>query len=317
MTMEYRILGKTREKISIIGLGTWQFGDAWGVKDYNVAKSIIEKAVELGVNFIDTAAVYGRGLSEEFIGKALKELNVRDEVFIATKLPGDFLSYEDVFRATEKCLKRLQVDVIDLMQVHWPPAWHNFPTYEYMRALEKLVDLGKIRYIGVSNFPVEMLESARNCLSKVDIVSNQIRYNVIERDAEKELIPYAEKNNITVLAWSPLAKGAVTGKYTPDNLPEFTDVRRTDPIFHPDNFKEVYRVVEVIKEVAEKYNKTPAQVSLNWLITSSRVVVPIPGAKRPEQVEDNVGAAGWRLSYEDWRRIEEASRNLRITRVVW
>jgi len=315
--MEYTTLGKTGEKISIIGLGTWQFSEAWGVKDYKTAKKIIEKAVELGINLIDTAAVYGRGLSEEFIGRALKELGVRDEVFIATKLPGDFLSYGDVFKGTEKCLKRLQVDVIDLMQVHWPPAWHNFPTCEYMRALEKLVNLGKIRYIGVSNFPVELLESARNCLSKTDVVSNQIRYNVIERDAEKELIPYAEKNDITILAWSPLAKGAVTGKYTPENLPKFEDVRQADPIFHPENFREIYKVVEVIKEVAEKYGKTPAQVSLNWLITSSKMVVPIPGAKNPRQVADNAAAAGWRLSYEDWARIEEASRSIRMTRVVW
>jgi len=318
MTMEYHQLGKTREKISAVGLGTWQFGDAWGVKDYNLAKNIIEKALEMGINLIDTAAVYGRGLSEEFIGKALKELNAREEVFIATKLPGEFLNHGDVFKATERCLKRLQTDVIDLMQVHWPPAWHNYPTCEYMRALEKLVRLGKIRYIGVSNFPPELLESAQACLAREEIVSNQVRYNVIEREAEKEIIPYAEKHGQTILAWSPLAKGAVTGKYTPDNLPKFTDVRQGDPIFHPENFPQIYEnVVKLIVEIAKKYGKTPAQVSLNWLVMSSDTVVPIPGAKNPKQVEDNAQAVGWRLSYEDWRKIEEASRKTWFTRVTW
>ncbi len=315
--MEYRILGKSDIKISAIGLGTWQFSEAWGVTEYERAKEIVAKALELDVNFFDTAAVYGRGKSEEFLGRALKELNARDDVYIATKLPGDFLSRDDVFRATDKCLKRLGVDTIDLMQVHWPPAWHNFPTCEYMRALERLVNLGKIRYIGLSNFAPELIESARECLSSTDIVSLQIRYNLVERDAEKELIPYAEKNKMTILAWSPLAKGAVTGKYTPENLPKFTDVRSEDPLFSPENFNQVYELVKVLEKIAKKYNKTPAQVALNWLLMSSPVVVPIPGAKNPNQVLSNAEAANWRMSYEDWREIDEISRSLRITRVIW
>lgn len=315
--MEYRILGKSNMKISAIGLGTWQFSEAWGVTEYERAREIVAKAVELDIDFFDTAAVYGRGRSEEFLGRALKELNARDDVCIATKLPGDFLSRDDVFRATDKCLKRLGVDTIDLMQVHWPPAWHNFPTCEYMRALERLVNLGKIRYIGLSNFAPELVESAREYLSTTDIVSLQIRYNVVERDAEKELIPYAEKNKMTVLAWSPLAKGAVTGKYTPENLPKFTDVRSEEPLFSPENFNQVYELVKVLEKVAKKYNKTPAQVALNWLLMSSPVVVPIPGAKNPDQVISNAEAADWRMSYEDWREIDETSRSLRITRVIW
>jgi len=315
--MEYRILGKSDIKISAIGLGTWQFSEAWGVTEYERAKEIVAKALELDVNFFDTAAVYGRGKSEEFLGRALKELNARDDVYIATKLPGDFLSRDDVFRATDKCLKRLGVDTIDLMQVHWPPAWHNFPTCEYMRALERLVNLGKIRYIGLSNFAPELIESARECLSSTDIVSLQIRYNLVERDAEKELIPYAEKNKMTILAWSPLAKGAVTGKYTPENLPKFTDVRSEDPLFSPENFNQVYELVKVLEKIAKKYNKTPAQVALNWLLMSSPVVVPIPGAKNPNQVLSNAEAANWRMNYEDWREIDEISRSLRITRVIW
>ncbi len=316
--MEYRRLGKSDLKISAIGLGAWQFSEAWGVVEYEKAKQIIAKAYELGINFFDTAMVYGRGLSEEFLGRAIRELGIkRDEIVIATKIPGDFLNRDDVFKATERSLRRLQVDVIDLMQVHWPPAWHNYPTCEYMRALEKLVHLGKIRYIGLSNFAVELMESARQCLSTIDIVSNQVRYNVVERDAEKEIIPYAEKHGIDIIAWSPLAKGAVTGKYTPENLPEFKDVRAGDPLFHPDNFREVWRLVKVLKKVGEKYGKTPAQVALNWIIMASSTVIPIPGAKSPEQVESNAGAVGWRMSFEDWLLIDQVSRSIRITRVTW
>lgn len=315
--MEYRNFQKISEKISVIGLGTWQYSETWGMLDYNIAKSIIASAVENGVNLIDTAAVYGKGKSEEFIGRALKEMGVRDEVFIATKIPGDFLNKDDVFRAVDKCLSRLQVDTIDLMQVHWPPLWHNFPTCGYMRALERLIDLGKIRYIGLSDFPVELIEAARNCLARHDVVSIQVRYNVVERAAEIDHIPYAEKNGMMLLAWSPLAKGAVTGKYTINDLSKFNDLRNSDPLFSPENFKEVDKLVNVLKRIGEKYGKTPSQVALNWLIISSNVVVPIPGAKNVQQFIDNIGSVGWRLSYNDWREIDEISKNLRITYVIW
>lgn len=316
--MEYTRLGKTGPKISRIGLGTWQFSEAWGVLDYNLARNIVAKAIEIGINFFDTAMVYGRGRSEEYLGRALKVLGIkRDEVVIATKIPGDFLAYDDVFKAIDKSLKRLGVNYIDLIQIHWPPCWHNHPTCEYMRALERLVFLGKIKYIGLSDYPIELVEAARQCLSVVDIVSLQFRYNLVERQAEKELIPYAEKHGMTIFPWSPLAKGALTGKYTPDNLPEFQDVRSGDPIFHPDNFKNVWILVEELKHIGEKYSKTPPQVALNWLIMYSPLIVPIPGAKSPEQVVDNAGATGWRLSYDDWRRIDEISKRIKITYVTW
>ncbi len=316
--MEYVRLGSSDLKVSIVGLGTWQFSEAWGVTDYVVAKEVVRKAVEVGINFFDTAAVYGMGLSEQFLGRALRELGVkREEVIIATKLPGELLSHHDVLRGTKRCLERLGTDYIDLMQVHWPPAWHNFPTCEYMRALEKLVDLGKIRYVGVSNFPTEMLDYARTCLSRTDVVSEQVRYNLIERDVEKEILPYTRWAGMSIIAWSPLAKGALTGKYTPENLPKFEDIRSTDPVFHPENFRKVYEVVKALREVGEKYGRTPAQVALNWLITSSPNVVVIPGAKRPEQVEQNAGAAGWRLKFEDWLKLEQLSRGVTIVRALW
>jgi len=316
--MEYVKLGKTDLKISRIGLGTWQFSSSWGVEDYETARNIIKTALEQDINFFDTAMVYGGGLSEDFLGRAFRELSVkRDEIVIATKIPGDFLDPYDVYKSIDASLKRLRVKYIDLMQLHWPPCWHNHPTCPYARALERLVKLGKIRYIGVSNYPIALIEELRTCFSTIDIVSMQHRYNLVERQAEIELIPYAEKNGLVFLPWSPLAKGALTGKYTPENLPEFNDVRQRDPVFHKSSFKKIWPLVKELIELAKKYDKTPAQVALNWLITYSSNIVPIPGAKNEKQVIDNANAVGWRLSYEDWRRLDELSRNIRISYSVW
>ncbi len=318
MAVEYTELGKTGIKISRIGLGAWQFSNAWGVTDYERAKSIIAAAIESGVNLIDTAIVYGRGTSEKIVGRALKDLGVsRDSIVIATKIPGEMLRYDDVIKATRRSLERLQVDSIDLMQVHWPPCWHNIPTCEYMRALERLQNLGLIRAIGLSDFPVELIESARSCLARSDVESIQIRFNPVELEATIDHIPYAEANSMTVLAWSPLAKGAVLGKYTVEEAQNLQDVRSGEPLFHPDNYKQILAVAEVIKRIAQKRGKTPAQVALNWLITYSNTVVPIPGAKSPEQARDNAGAMGWRLSQNEFLEILEAARKIRISRVTY
>ena len=213
-------------------------------------------------------------------------------------------------RAVEHSVRIL--GYIDVLLTHWPPCWHNYPTRVYARALERLVNLGLVRYLGLSNFPLELVESFRSSLSRSDVEAFQYRYNVVERWAEEEIMPYAEKSGITLQAWSPIAKGVLTGKYTPENLPKFEDVRARDPLFHPSNFERVWGVVKLLKEVGERYGKKPVQVALNWLVTSSPAVVPIPGAKTPEQVEDLAGSVGWRLKPEDWRAIEEASRHTAI-----
>jgi len=314
MHVEFRYLGDV--KVSEVGLGTWQFSESWGVTNYELAKSIVERALDVGINFFDTAAVYGRGMSERFLGQALKELGERENVVIATKIPGEFLSRHDVFKATKRSMERLG-SYIDLMQVHWPPCWDNIPTCEYMRALEELVHIGAIRMIGLSDFPPELIESAWSCLSTEDIVSIQVKYNLVERDAEKEIIPYAEAYGLSVLAWSPLAKGALSGKYKPEDLPKFSDVREGSAIFHPENFKHVYEIVKILEEIGAKYGKKPSQVALKWLLMASEKVIVIPGAKSPDQVEDNAGASGWSMSLEDWMRLEEESGKIRITRVLW
>ncbi|MGC9181918.1 aldo/keto reductase [Thermogladius sp.] len=316
--MEYVELGWSDLKISRIGLGTWQFSETWGLVDYEKAKAVVAKAVELGINFFDTAMVYGRGMSETFLGKALKELGVkRDDVVIATKIPGEFLQPEDVFKAVDRSLKRLGVAYIDLLQIHHPPTHHNFPTSKYAKALERLVVQGVVRYLGVSNYPIALIEDLRSNLSVIDIVSMQYRFNLVERWSEEELIPYAEANDLTFIPWSPLAKGALSGKYNLENIKQFTDLRKNEPVFHEENFVKVMPLVNLLVEVGKKYGKTPSQVALSWLISYSPVIVPIPGAKTPEQVAENAGAVGWKLSYEDWRAIDELSRSIKITYVTW
>jgi len=303
--MEYIRLGKTDMKVSRIGLGAWQFsGDAWGAIDYQTAKEVVAKAYEVGINFFDTAAVYGRGRSEEFLGRAIKELGLRGHVYIATKIPGEWLRRVDILTAVENQRRRLGVDAIDLMQIHWPACWHNTPICETMKTLEELVDRGAIRYIGVSNFPLQLLEHARRCLSKIDIATSQNRYNLVEREADKELLPYLRREGIALIAWSPLAKGVLTGKYTPDNLPTFEDVRRNDSLFTRDNLARVLPLLDELKRLSAKYGKTPAQIALNWL-TRDPLILPIPGAKRPEQVIENAGSVGWKLTDDDWKMLDK------------
>jgi aryl-alcohol dehydrogenase-like predicted oxidoreductase len=316
--MEYTNLGKTSLKVSRIGLGAWQFSESWGLTEYQEAKKIIGKAVELDINFFDTAMVYGGGLSENILGKALNEIGVRrDQVVVSTKIPGEFLNPEDIYKSVNKSIEILGLKYIDVLLAHWPPCWHNYPTYKYARAMEKLVKMGLVSYLGLSDFPVELVESFRSSLASTDIEVLQIRYNLLERWAEEELIPYAEACNMTVQAWSPIAKGALTGKYTPENLPRFEDVRAGEPIFHPDNFSRIWPLIVKLRELGEKYGKKPVQIALNWLIMSSPVVVPIPGAKNAQQVEEFVDSIGWRMSYGDWIELEELSSRINIIQSIY
>lgn len=310
--MEYTELGRTGLRVSRIGLGAWQFTEAWGLTEYSLARDIIRRAIENGVNFFDTAMVYGLGMSEVFLGKALRDTGVkRDDVVISTKIPGQFLNPSDIYKSIERSLSNLGFSYVDVLLAHWPPCWHNFPTCEYARALERLIELGKVNYLGLSDYPVELVEAFRQCLAKHDIQVLQIRYNLVERYAEKQHIPYAERHGLSIQAWSPIAKGALTGKYELGSL-EFKDLRSQEPIFHPDNYSKVWKLVELLRKIGEKYGRKPVQVALNWLIMSSSVIIPIPGAKKPEQVDDLAAAIGWRLSYSDWRLLEEKSRSIEI-----
>ncbi|HKZ48154.1 MAG TPA: aldo/keto reductase [Thermoplasmata archaeon] len=306
--MEQVSLGRSGLRVSEIGLGMWQAGEPiWG-KDYTEDECVaaMRRAHELGITLIDTAEGYGHGRSEEVVGRAVKEIG-RENLVLATKVHHP--RYEHVLKACDASLKRLAVKEIDLYQVHWPDPWAQVPLRHTFRALEELHRDGKIRAIGVSNFAVRDLEEARSLLSRTDIASNQVRYNLIDREVEEQVVPYCKRENITVLAWSPLAKGILTGKYEPGKARPSDELRKDSPSFREANLKEYEKVLGPLREIAAKLGKTPGQVALNWLMRDGNAV-PIPGAKRVEQAEENAGAAGWRISRAEVETLRQASNSL-------
>ncbi len=288
-------LGRQGPRVSEIGIGMWQAGGpSWGrdVADRD-CKAAMERAVELGINLVDTAEGYGDGHSERVVGQAIRAAG-RENVFIATKVAGEHLRPPDVERACRQSLKRLGVATIDLYQIHWPNPWSLSPLPATMKTLEKLERQGKIRHIGVSNFDVRDLEEARVSLSRADIVSDQVQYSLLHREPEAGLTAYAKREGIALLAWSPIAKGILAGGYSASRRP--TDaVRSDDTLFRPQNLKAATPLVNRIRRIAKARGKTPAQVALRWLADQPGVI-PIPGVKRPSQAEENAGAGGWSLT---------------------
>ncbi len=262
--LEMRQLGKSGEKIPVIGMGTWEIGD---VKNEGRALEIqaLRRGIELGMTLIDTAEMYGYGNAEKLVGEAIKD--IRDEVFVATKLSAQHFAYEDVLTACENSIRRLGVKHIDLYQLHWPS--NKIPIEETMKAMEELVSRGKIRYIGISNFSVAQTLRARQALPKSEIVSNQVRYSLTHRAIESELLPFCERERLTVIAYTPLDSGRLPATRIP-------------------------------KALLDKYDMTPAQLMLNW-VTYRDSVVAIPKASNIEHVEKNANAARARISAGDYR----------------
>ncbi len=294
-------LGKTGIRLSPLGLGTWQWGaPEWGWGGTYGEKEVaaaFERSLALGVNWVDTAEVYGMGRSEEMLGRLLKQ-HKGEEIFVASKV----MPLHDFERACENSRKRLGVDAIDLYQIHWPSP--RYTVRRMMRQMERLQRRGWIHHIGVSNFNLRRTRAAAESLKGSEVVSNQVQYNLLERRPERELLPFLKERGMSLVAYSPLAKGAVSGKYGPDNPPKDL-ARKMDPYFFPENLRRVADLVRVLKEVGAARGKSPGQVALNWLLGRGPVLA-IPGAKGAAQAEENAGAMGWRLAAEEGRRIEEA-----------
>ncbi len=273
----------------------WQAGGkSWGsdVRDADCIAAMV-RGVELGMSLADTAEVYGEGHSEEVVARAIRRVG-RDRVFIATKLSGDHLRAADVEKACLGSLRRLGVREIDLYQIHWPSVWDQVPLAETMKALERLQRKGRIRHIGVSNFSVQDLETARDALSRADVVADQVQYSLLHREPEAELLPYCAREGIAILAWSPIAKGLLAAKYSATHRPR-DPVRGDEALFKPQNLRAMQPLFRALRQTARARGRTPAQVALRWL-ADHRGVVPIPGVKRPAQAEENAGAAGWSLT---------------------
>ncbi len=267
--MDYKTLGRTGVQIPVLGAGTYGEGFRPG-GSFSQSVEALRRGFELGMTLVDTAESYGSGRAEEIVGEAVR--GMRDNIFIATKVSPQNLAYEDVLKSAEKSLRRLNTTIIDLYQIHWPNP--RIPVKETMKAMEHLLDKGKIKYVGVSNFSVKETEEARAAFSKTDLVSNQVEYNLLNREVELDLLPYCQREKITLIAYSPLAQGEILRS----------------------------RITRKLQEMGEKYGKTPLQVALNWLITQPEVIT-IPKASKIEHVEENAGAAGWRLTEEDIRKM--------------
>ncbi|MDG6927580.1 MAG: aldo/keto reductase [Nitrososphaerota archaeon] len=309
--MENISLGKSKIKVSRIGIGTWQASfREWGsdVNDDSIIQAV-NRSFDLGVNFIDTAEIYGNGHSEIVVGKAIKNID-REKLVVATKVHGAHLRHDELIKSAELSMKRLGVKYIDLYQVHWPDPWEQISLRETMKAMEELYLDGKIMAIGVSNFAVRDLEESLNYLSRASIVSNQVRYNMLQREIEEEVMPFCKKNGITIIAWSPLAQGALTGKYNVKNLPN-DRIRSGNELFKKNNIRQMANLLKTLEKIAKSRGKTLSQIALNWLLSHDQVV-PIPGAKTPQQAEANAGAAGWRLTPEELSAIEEELEKIDI-----
>ncbi|MGP8125769.1 MAG: aldo/keto reductase [Nitrososphaerales archaeon] len=311
--MMYKNLGKTGTKVSELCLGTMIFGQQ---VDETTAIKIINRAVDLGINFIDTADVYAEGRSEEIVGKAIR--GRRDDVVLATKVRGrtgqdpngEGLSRKHIMRNLETSLKRLGTDYIDLYQVHRTDL--TTPLKETMAALSDLVRSGKVRYIGCSNFPAWQLEKALR-ISEVNgleaFATVQPRYNIVDRDVERELLPLCAEEGIGVIPYSPLAGGYLTGKYRPDKpAPEGSRYQLRPAMvgryLNPRN----QAILQVLDEIGSQTGMSLGQIGLAWLMANPTVTSPITGASKLEQLEENMGVLGRSLPAEALRRIGEASK---------
>jgi aryl-alcohol dehydrogenase-like predicted oxidoreductase len=313
--MHTRILGTSGLELTTIGLGTWAIGGGdwkfgWGPQDEDAAVKAVVRAVELGVNWVDTAAVYGNGRSEELVGKALRQLGPARRPLVATKCSRviqpdgsieGVLKRDSIIRECESSLKRLGVDVIDLYQLHWP-----LPEEDFEEGWQTLVDLrkqGKVRHIGVSNFSVEQL---KRIMPIAPVESLQPPYSMIRPEIENETLPYCGENRIGVVCYSPMGKGLLTGKFSrerADSLPE-SDHRSRDPMFSGKNLEANLQLVEGLQRLAARHNKNVAELAIAWTLRRPEVTSAIVGARRPDQIEQTVSAGDWKLGPEDLAEID-------------
>ena len=275
-----------------VGLGTWQFGSGeWGYGTAyatNVAPRIVERSLDLGVNVIDTAEIYAFGRSERIVGAALS--GRRDEAFLATKLLPVLPLDPIVSRRARGSLRRLGTGYVDLYQLHWPNP--VVPARGVADALAKLLDSGLARHVGVSNYPLSRWQELERLLGR-PVLSNQVRYSLLDRSAERELLPWAQANGRVVIAYSPLAQGLLSGRYGPGQRP--TGLRARTGAFRKENLERSAPLLDVLREVASAHRATPAQIALAWLVRHPNVVV-IPGASSVEQAEQNAASADIELS---------------------
>ena len=313
--MEYRELGQTGEKVSAIGVGCWAAGGTgWGGTDDAKTTQAFLRALELGINFFDTAPVYGFGRAERVLGEVLRTR--RDEVFLATKFGlqwtveeveaiSNNLRPESIREECDQSLKRLQTDRIDLYQCHWPLQKGKMTSViseDMIDTLLGLRDAGKIRHIGVSNFAIKHIEL---CGGAAAIASLQPPFSILRPRAGKELIPYCAESKIGVVCYSPMHRGLLSGKYKGEESFPAADSRSEHPDYSGETFKAICDRVQELRSYAEAHDTTIAGVSLNWVLSAPGVTVAIAGTRSKEQIEEAARGQGWSLSAEERAEISE------------
>ncbi|MEP6466707.1 MAG: aldo/keto reductase [Parafilimonas sp.] len=319
--MKYNFLGNTGLKVSELCLGTMTFGGkghwaAIGELPQKAVDEIVKRSIDAGINFIDTANVYSEGLAEELTGKSIKNLGLkRDDLVIATKVLGKMgdgpnqigLSRKHIMQQVDESLKRLNIDYIDLYQIHGYDALT--PIEDTVRTLDDLVKSGKVRYIGCSNITAWQLMKALAFSTHHNIakfVSLQAYYTIAGRDLERELIPLLNDQKVGLMVWSPLAGGLLSGKYSRNKNPE--DARRVSFDFPPVNKEKAFDIIDVMEPIAQSKNISVAQIALAWLLHQPVVTSVIIGAKNNDQLEDNLKAIDVVLNDDELKKLNEASK---------
>ena len=307
--MKTRTLGVHGPKITVIGLGAWAIGGSWefgwGPVDDQESIRTVHRAIDLGINWIDTAAVYGLGHSEEIVGKALQ--GVRQDIFLATKcgmvwvekgVVTKSLKPQSIRKEVEDSLRRLQTDYIDLYQFHWPDP--ETPVEDSWTTMAQLQKEGKVRFIGVCNFSVAEL---KRCLAIAPVQSLQPPYHMLRRDVEQDLLPFCGMNNIGVVAYSPMASGLLTGKFDLDKLAA-DDWRRKSRQFDETNRAKVQNVLDRLKPLADRKGIGLGELAVAWALRYESVTSAIVGARKTWQIEETVGASEVKLTESELEKIE-------------
>ena len=305
-------LGNSELEITKVGLGTWAMGGpwqfGWGKQDDNLAITAIIEAIDSGINWIDTAPAYGLGHSEELIGRALKEMSSKP--MIATKCgllwndrreKVNCLDPDSIINECHQSLKRLEIETIDLYQMHWPVP--DVKIQEAWEAMAKLVKQGKVRYLGVSNFSLEQIKRLQPIYP---VTSFQPPYSMLHRDIEDQLLSFCADNSIGVIAYSPMQKGLLTGKFDHQRLAQLSsdDHRKKDHDFTEPSFSATLQLIEKLRPIAERNQCTLAQFSIAWVLRRPEITAAIVGARKPGQISETASAADIILGAEDIERIE-------------
>lgn len=311
--MQTRRLGKTGMLITRIGLGTWAIGGGqwefgWGPQDERESIDTVHHALDLGINWMDTAAVYGLGRSEKVVGQAIKG---RERPYIFTKCSmvwdengkiSHSLKADSIRREAENSLKRLDIDVIDLYQIHWPDPDPDIE--EGWSTLAALKKEGKVRHIGVSNFNVEQMRRAEK-IAPVETL--QPPYSLIDRAVEKEILPYCQQNNIGVIVYSPMASGLLTGRMTPERIAHLPDDdwRKRNPEYQEPRLSRNLMLAALLADIGKQHNVTAGVIAIAWTLRNPAVTAAIVGARHPSQIEELAPAADFSLSDSEYAQIEK------------